>query len=524
MRKTMLAVAMLILLGASACTVLTAGESSRPAPPGLSEPTLVLVEAPFVHQWSKSTSHPLLAAAAIDIDRDGRDEVFLGGSDGQSDALLAWRNGQIVDIAQSVGLGDQTATYGALSLDFNTDGNTDLLTAGKAGLTLWLNQNGRFDPQPLDVVFPDGAVPLAITAGDYDRDGLTDLYVSLFINAKDMRSPVFNDPTHAKSNLLLRGAGNHRFLDVSDDVTRGLQNTFTASFVDLDNDLWPDLVLAQNTGEVEILHNQQDGTFRRVDLATGFGFWMGLGFADLHATGRLDFFLSNSGNSIPELFTKGDLREDQRAESKWLLLKNDGEMRFADIGAAAGLTGFGFGWGGLFEDVNLDGALDLLVAENYVKWPIHKLFKLPGKLLLGGSVDAPDFFTSDAAQNKAYGHVPLLADFNGDGKNDIVWANMDGAARIYLNETPGRFLAVRLPDNATSIGARIQLEGVKAPVQVIIAGEGLTSDRTMLRVFGLPESGPVPSAVVINWADGHSSRIDNPALNEVIVTSRSGAL
>ena len=400
MRKTTLAAVVMILLGTSACTVLTAGESSRPVPPGLDEPSLALVETPFVHQWSKQSSHPLLAAAAIDIDQDGRDEVFLGGSDDQADALLVWRNGQIVDIAESVGLGDQSATYGALSLDFNTDGNTDLLTAGKAGLTLWLNRNGRFEPQALDVVLPVGAVPLAITAGDYDRDGLTDLYVSLFINAKDMRSPVFNDPAHAKSNLLLRGVGDNKFIDATDTVTRGLQNTFTASFADLDSDLWPDLVLAQNTGEVEILHNQQDGTFRRVDLATGFGFWMGLGFADLHATGRLDFFLSNSGNSIPAFLTKGDLREDQRAENKWLLLKNDGDMRFADIGAAAGLTGFGFGWGGLFEDVNLDGVLDLLVAENYVKWPIHKLFKLPGKLLLGGSVDAPDFFTSDAAQKQ----------------------------------------------------------------------------------------------------------------------------
>ena len=125
-------------------------------------------------------------------------------------------------------------------------------------------------------------------------------------------------------------------------------------------------------------------------------------------------------------------------------------------------------------------------------------------------------------KNKAYGHVPLLADLNGDGKNDIVWANMNGAASVYLNETPGRFLAIRLPDTATSIGARIQLEGVKAPVQVIIAGEGLTSDRTMLRVFGLPEPGPIPTAVTIDWADGHSTRIENPTLNEVVFTSRAG--
>jgi len=507
----------------AACTVLTAGESSRPPPAGLTEPSLVLQDSPFVHRWSKDTSHPLLAAAAIDIDLDGRDEVFLGGSDGQADALLSWRDGQLEDIAPRLGLGDETATYGALSLDFNTDGNIDLLTAGKAGLVLWINQGTRFVPQTIAANYPEGAVPLAVTAADYDRDGILDLYVSLFINAKDMRSPVFNEPAHAKANLLLKGIGENEFVDATDAVTAGLQNTFTASFVDLDNDQWPDLVLAQNTGEVEILHNRQDGKFKRVDLPTGFGFWMGLGFGDLHATGNLDVFLSNSGNSIPALFTKGDLRDDQRAESEWLLLRNKGEMRFENIGAAAGLTGFGFGWGGLFEDVNLDGVLDLLVAENYVKWPVHKLFKLPGKLLLGGSVEKPAFYTSSAAENKAYGHVPLIADVDGDGRNDIVWANMNGPARVYLNRTPGQFLAVRLPDSPASIGARIRLEGINAPVQVIVAGEGLTSDRTMLRVFGFPADAPMPSALLIDWPDGRSTRIEAPPIGEVISIEGAGA-
>jgi hypothetical protein len=317
--------------------------------------------------------------------------------------------------------------------------------------------------------------------------------------------------------VLLRNDGDLKFTDVTDGVTGGLQNTFTASFVDLDRDLWLDLVLAQNTGEVEILRNLRNGKFARLDLRTGYGFWMGLAFGDIDADGDLDVFLSNIGNSIPAAIVKGDRHDDQTPANEWLLLRNDGGMRFTDITVSAGVSGFGFAWGGAFEDVNLDGSLDLLVAENYVKWPVHRLFKLPGKLLLGSGGPSPQFFTSNAAANSSYGHVPLIADLDGDGRNDIVWANMDGQARAYLNKTEGRFLSVRLADTPQSIGARIQLEGVVAPVHTHIAGEGLTSDRTTQFTVGLPKDSPAPTALVIQWFDSTVTRIAAPQLNKTIV-------
>lgn len=509
--------ALLVLLAAAAYVVVAPSEAVRLPPPGVAEPTLVPIDVPFTHRWSKATSHPLLGAAAIDIDGDGRDEVFLGGSEGQPAALIAWREGKLVDIATQVGLGDSVATYGALSIDIDGDGSVDLLTVGHAGLVLWLNKGARFERRPLDLQIPADAVPMAVTAGDFDRDGNVDLYLSMFVAPTSFRSPVFNDPAHAKRNMLLRNQGGLRFTDVTDTVTSGLQNTFTSSFVDLDRDGWPDLVLAQNTGEVEILRNLGNGKFARVELPTGYGFWMGLAFGDIDGDGDLDIFLSNIGNSIPPLLVRGDRRGDQPPASEWLLLRNDGGMRFTDITAAAGLSGFGFGWGGVFEDVNLDGTLDLLVAENYVKWPVHRFFKLPGKVLLGGPGASPAFFTSKAGTNPSYGHVPLIADLDGDGRNDIVWANMDGPARAYLNKTAGRFLAVRLPDAPVSIGARISLEGPRAPVRTFIAGEGLTSDRTTQFTFGLAKDSPMPTAIVVEWRDGTVTRITDPPPNKTSV-------
>jgi hypothetical protein len=111
----------------------------------------------------------------------------------------------------------------------------------------------------------------------------------------------------------------------------------------------------------------------------------------------------------------------------------------------------------------------------------------------------------------------LIADLDGDGRNDIVWANMDGPARAYLNKTDGRFLSVRLPDAPVSIGARISLEGLRAPVRTFIAGEGLTSDRTTQFTFGLAKDSPMPTAIVVEWRAGKVTRITDPPLNETSV-------
>jgi hypothetical protein len=152
-----------------------------------------------------------------------------------------------------------------------------------------------------------------------------------------------------------------------------------------------------------------------------------------------------------------------------------------------------------------------------VAWPVQRLFKLPGKMLLGAPGTSPGFYTGKSGVNPNYGHVPLVADLDGDGRNDIVWVNVDGPARAYLNRSEGRFVAVRLPDAPRSIGARVRLEGARVPVHTHIAGQGLTSDRTAQVTIGLPKDDPAPTAVIVEWPDGAVTRIDNPRLNEPIM-------
>ena len=474
------------------------------------------VEVAWAHAWEPDTSHHLSGAAVLDVDGDGRDEIFVGGGRNQPDAILGLRGGRVEPLPDSLGLSSREATYGALALDWDEDGDVDLFVCRQDGVHLYRREGARFVGERVPLDLAPQAVPVAVTVGDLEGDGDPDLYVSVFIAGPHLRSATFNDPDHAKRNHLLRNDGAAGLVDVTDEVTASLQNTFTSSFVDLDGDRLPELVIAQNTGEVEILANRGGGAFERVPVDTGFGFWMGLAIGDFDADGDDDLFFSNIGNSIPDLLTRGDLRDDQRHESEWLLLRNEGDLRFSDVTEEVGLVGYGFAWGAIFEDLDLDGRLDLLVAENYVRWPLHGIRKLPGKGLLQRETGGLRYVASEAVDNPAFGQSPLMADLDGDGRLDLFWLNNDASSRAFLNRTTEPFVHVDLPDSASAVGARVRLTGAAGPTHQVANGQGLGSDGSPAKVFAI-DPGQPPTALVVEWADGSRWSHRNPAPGEKIV-------
>ena len=97
-------------------------------------------------------STPFTGATAIDVDGDGRDEVFIGGGLNQADRLYAWRDGALVNIEPGSNLSSLDATHGVMSLDMDTDGDVDLILARASGVYLYLNDgSGTFEEQVIEV-------------------------------------------------------------------------------------------------------------------------------------------------------------------------------------------------------------------------------------------------------------------------------------------------------------------------------------------------------------------------------------
>ena len=478
------------------------------------------IEIDFKVAWDQDV-HPFTGATAIDIDGDGRDEVFIGGGLNQADRLYQWRDGVLANIEPGTGISSMDATHGAMSLDMDSDGDVDLVLARAGGIYLYLNNGeGVFSEKLIRVPSqPDESEPFQVAVTDYDRDGDVDLYVSYFVAFPFFMSATFNDPKHSKTNILLQNDGDLRFTDVTAEAgVAGHANTFGAILLDLNGDFYDDLVVAQNTWEVEIFENMKDGTFESRPTDTGYGFWMGVGAGDIDNDGDQDLFFPNVGNSIPSWLTMGDILPDQRHSHDWSLLRNDGNFRFTETVSDWEIDNEGFAWGGVFEDVNLDGKLDLFVAQNYVKWPIHRLFKLEGRAYLQDTKASGAPFFRHAPElglkNKRYGQSSLFVDLDGDYRLDYLWVNMNDEQAAFLNKSEGNFVSFRLPDDIAHLGTQIYIvtQNGKSYTRQFIAGEGYLTDQASDLVFGLDGAEAVEKAVV-TWPDGTSLEIANPAIN-----------
>jgi hypothetical protein len=355
-----------------------------------------------------------------------------------------------------------------------------------------------------------------------DQDGDADLYVSVFVDFPHFIPATFNVPEHAKKNLLLRNDGDLHFTDVTTPEVASRQNTFTSLFVDLDGDRRQDLVVAQNTGQVELFRNLGGDRFEPVPLSTGYGFWMGVASGDVDSDGDQDLFFSNVGDAFPQLLASGDLQDGQPYAGDWLLLRNEGGFRFTDATREAGLTGFGFAWGPVFEDVNLDGRLDLLVAQNYVKWPVHRLFKFPGKVLIAGPEELPHYHAAPGKIDPQYGNSPVIADLDADGRQDIFWLNNDGPSRAYLNRSPGAAVQVALPEAARSLGARVRLTGARSRyTREFTTSQGLGTDQTPVFAFAVSPD-DVDVRLEVEWPDGLAVVVPEPPRGRTIDVDRDG--
>jgi hypothetical protein len=481
----------------------------------------------FVHEHD-GTSLPMLAACIIDIDGDGIPELFLGGGKNQPDALFRFENGGFHAIAEIGGISKTTpdASYGAATIDVDSDGDSDLFVARDSGVTLYINSGGHFSGKKLEIPFDKKSTPLSFAFADLDRNGAVDMFVSTYLPKAQMEGMnIFNKEGYGSNSLLLLNNGDNTFKDITEQAgMRYTHNTFQGVFVDIDEDGELDLVVAYDTGQVKTWRNLGGLKFKDMPNPTSkvYGYPMGIAVGDYNNDGRVDFFFSNTGGTAPPFLARGDLRDDQVFEDRLIFFRNDGNFVFTNVNEETQTADFEFSWGTVFHDLNLDGRQDLIIAQNFIDLPLTKVFMLPGRVLIqreDGTFAATE--ERSGVVNRAYEISPLVADFNGDGYPDLIRANLDGAALAFVNAGgPNHYLKVRLPDNAGSMGARVTVTTAKGRqlTDWHVTGEGLVADQTHVLTFGLGDETAV-TTVEVKYPNGKSRTINNPKIDRVLVVA-----
>jgi len=468
-------------------------------------------------------SLPLVGSAMIDVDNDGVDEVFISGGIKQEDALLAYNDGKFT--ASSFTLPNKPAnsrTLGAVSFDLDADGNTDLVLSGDYGVLWYRNTGEGFVVNKIDIPLNDKTTAASVTLGDIDQDGNVDMFVSGYIKKEKMEGQtIFKDASYGGSSLLMVNNGDNTFSDKTADYGLSyVHNTFCAVLVDVDNDGFLDLVVAHDTGEVRTYKNEAGKSFtKKKNPTTGkYAYPMGIAVGDYNNDGNVDFFFSNTGSSVPSFLARGDLEKEDVFLGNWLLLKNNGNFNFTDVAEQTKVADFEFSWGAIFQDFNLDGRQDLVVSENYVAFPPHKLFKLPGRFLLQRP-DGTFSAVEDQAKvvNKNYGITPLTSDFNKDGYPDLVFTNIAGKSQAHINQGGNaNFVAFRFPETAEYAGAKVTVTKTDGSIlsDVYVIGEGLASDQTSTVTFGLGADSTVKSATLA-LPNGTTKDLTNCKINQI---------
>jgi enediyne biosynthesis protein E4 len=233
-------------------------------------------------------------------------------------------------------------------------------------------------------------------------------------------------------SILYRNDGRGHFTDVTVAAGlatpdgRGIAATGVAAG-DVDGDGFPDLFITDAFGPARLFHNKGDGTFEEITARSGIsviGNARSAAFADVDGDGSLDLFVCVTGDYYNKL---PDPPYDANDGLPNHLYINDGHGHFTDATAAWGMEKMTrWSLSSLFADYDGDGRPDLLVTNDF---GLKNLYRNVG----GRHFE--DVAKTTGTQARAYGMSAAWADFDGDGLLDLYTTGTD-TQWYFLHEYP----------------------------------------------------------------------------------------
>ena len=435
------------------------------------------------------------------------------------------RNGTFSDVTRAAGLDVEMYGMGVAIGDSNNDGFPDIFVTCVGQNRLFRNTGkGTF----VDATRASGLGPrLGLSTSalwfDFDRDGLLDLFVCNYVKwspdhdvfcSLDGRQKSYCTPEAYRGDTcwLFRNRGNGTFEDVT--ATSGLfdasSKALGVAMVDDDQDGWPDLLVANDTQPNKLYRNMRNGTFKDVAVAAGLAFsadgraraGMGVDAADFANTGRSGFAVTNFDNEMIGLYRAGPGG-----------VYDDVAMR-AGVGAPSRST---LGFGCVFADMDLDGAVDLVVANGHIDETVRNIrgnvgyAQAPHLFLNQGDGTFRDVATAAGAEfaRPKVGRGLAYGDFDRDGDLDLLVTTNNGPAFLFRNDQFAgnrslRFHLVGTTSNRDAIGATVRIvHGGSSQSRMVKSGSSYLSQSELPVTFGVGRR-DVVDRVVITWPSGRT--------------------
>ncbi len=495
--------------------------------------------------------------ALLDYDNDGWLDIFLlngstiaalQGKESPLRAMLLHNNhdGTFTDVTEKAGVANERWGFGVAVGDYDNDGWPDIYVANYGKNRLYgNNRDGTFTDVAEKAGVALGGWSTGPTWGDYDHDGRLDLFVPGYVKFDQDNPPIAGQGRIPANFCQFRGIavmcgprglpgehdhlfhnnGDGTFTDVS--LKAGVSDPdgyygLASVFVDVDDDGWVDLLVANDSTPNYLYHNRHDGTFEDASYASGFALSedgreqasMGIGVGDYNRDGKVDLITTTFSDDYKTLY------------------RNDGGGNFSDVTYQTGLgdpTIPFLAWGTAFLDFDNDGLLDIFIANGHV---------YPG-------VDAQDWGTTWAerpqlfrnSDGSKFKEVPpatgsgladvipargaAFGDLFNTGQIDVVINNIDSTPALLRNvvNNGNHWLTLRLIGGSRSprdaIGAKVFVTagGVRQRADVFSGGSyGSSSDQRVH--FGLGPATKVEK-VEIQWPSGTKQELAAPAIDRI---------
>ena len=470
--------------------------------------------------------------AFLDYDNDGYQDILLvnsmdwPGHKRTRSTLKLYRNnrnGTFSDVTKAAGLDIELYGMGVAVADYDNDGFPDVLITCVGQNRLFHNTGkGTF----IDATKSSGlsgrlAFSTSAVWFDYDRDGLLDLFICNYVHwspehdvfcSLDGKNKSYCTPEAYRGETcwLFRNRGNGTFEDVT--ASSGIFDTSSKSLgvamLDFDQDGWPDLFVANDTQPNKLYRNLRNGKFKDAAVEAGLAFsnegkaraGMGVDVGDFENSGRPGIAITNFDNEMVGLY------------------RSPSPGQFDDVSLAAGVGGpsrttLGFGCG--FADLDLDGRLDLIVANGHIDDTVRNIrgnvgYAQPPQLFLNlgngkfqdiAAGTGTDFAVPRVGRGLAFG------DFDRDGDLDILLTTNNGPAYLFRNDLQSSNRCLRLyltgtKSNRDAIGAVVRIfHGGMSQMRVVRTGSSYLSQSERALTFGVGKADLV-DRVAVEWPTG----------------------